>query len=86
MFAGASFCELAIAVRLQTAQLCMAIPCGRRILHKVCESTFSMSAQSFCKNQPSLGLGEDTCILFCSLIIDDSQGSVESIGVVGGIH
>ena len=86
MFAGTPFCELAIAVRLQTAELCLVIPGGGRIFHKICKGTFSMSAQRFCKNQPSLGLGKNTGILFCSLIIDDGQGAVEGVGMVGRIH
>ncbi len=45
-----------------------------------------MSAQSFGKNQPALGLGENSCIFFGSLVIDNRQSAVKGMTVVRRIH
>ena len=45
-----------------------------------------MTAECFSKNQPALGLGENTGVFFCTLIIDNCQCTIESMCMIRRIH
>ena len=84
--AGPAFCKLTIAVRLQTADLCLIILSSRCIFQEIFKCPFSVSLQSFCQDQPSLRLRKDTGIFFYTLIIDNCQSAVEGMSVIRRIH
>ncbi len=86
MFAGATLRELSVTIGLQAADLGPVIlGCGR-VFHEISESPVAVSAQGFCQDQPSLGLGEDTCVLFDALVVNDSESAVKSVGMIGRGH
>ena len=86
VFACFSLCKLTIAVWLKTTDFGTVILRSRRIFHKIGKSTFSMTAECFSKNQPALGLGENTGVFFGTLIIDNCQCTIESMCMVRRIH
>ena len=86
MFTCLSFCKLTIAIWFETADFCTIILSSRSIFHKICKSTFSMAAESFCKNQPALRLRENTRVFFCALIINNRQRTVKCVGMIRRIH
>ena len=81
-----SLCKLTIAVWLKTTDFGTVILRSRRIFHKIGKSTFSMTAECFSKNQPALGLGENTGVFFGTLIIDNCQCTIESMRMIRRIH
>ena len=79
-------CKLTIAVWFKTTEFGTVILRSRRIFHKISKSTFSMTAECFSKNQPALGLGENTGVFFGTLIIDNCQCTIESMRMIRRIH
>ena len=86
VFAGFSLSELPIAVRFQTTDIRPVILGGRGVFHKIGKSPFSMPAQRFRQNKPSLGLGKDTRVFFCSLVINYRQRTLKGMGMIRRIH
>ena len=81
-----SFRKLSITVWLQFPDLSTIVLCRRCIFHKIGKCLIPMPQQCFCQNQPSLRLGKDTGIFFCTGIVNHSQCSVKCMQMIWWIH
>ena len=86
MGACLSFRELAVAVRLKLSDFGLVVLGGRSVLHKVLESPVSVAAKRFGKNDPALGLGEDSGVFLGALIVYYGERSFKGVLLVGRVH